>query len=596
MKKPVVALVFLLLAALAGWFALDRARAPKTPSPVAMDGDRVCLTQATLGSWNNDGPMTFAHFAITDALQHYNQRAGVNADSMRAISLELTPATISGPAQIDLAGESVAVTLQGGQKAAAVFPGQRLRSHSTITAIITRDRSAFDLNDIGEWKLCGQPYDDPDVDWRAPVANQLDGFTVGPGVNVMGGEYACVQGWGLHHHTAAGVTHQELAEMLDAWQVRTVRLPVNEHCWLADTEGFDQLNPAFTGAAYRESVKALIDLLTLAPYNMRVVLDLHWTGTREEQALDLKPLPDREFAARFWRSAANTFADNSSVMFNLFNEPHVPRGLPSGSTAFAHTATDTSASRAAAALGNEQLQRAQDQNWWAHWRDGYGPYAGMQALVDAIRETGAGNHIVIGGLDFAGDLRGWGSYAPVDPQGKLWADNHAYPAGEKCRTRACWQRTLLPLMARGYGVMFGETGNSVGQYPQGCAADFVKHVYRFAREYQIPALGWTFLPGGTADPDTNEPRENSCQIPSLITRWPGELVDGGDLSDGEVRDKRSFDPTPNDWSDDATWAGCAALAYLFDRSLDDNDLPDQDPRLSGAGNCSAALGLSIPGR
>ncbi len=594
MKK--ISLVIVLLMIAIGWVAWQQSTSFKTANAIQIQGARVCLTQPTLSGWGDEAPARFAEFAVAEALQRFNEHTGQSTDSLRAISLELTPPSSDEPLQLELAGESLPLAAPAGQRVGAVFPGHRYRSHSVVNAMLTREQSALDLTDTRDWSLCGRPYDDPSVEWRDATANQLDNYAVGPGVNVMGGEYACVQGWGLHHHTAAGVTHQELANMLDAWRVRTVRLPVNEHCWLADLEGFDDLNPAFTGMAYRDSMRSLISLLTLAPYNMRVVLDLHWTGSRAQGALELKPLPDREFAERFWRSAATTFADNESVLFNLFNEPHVPRGAAAGSTAFAVSAPDTRANQAAAELPEAQLQAAASRNWWAHWRDGHEQYAGMQTLIDAIRETGASNHIVVGGLDFSGDLRGWGSYAPADPLGRLWADNHAYPAGEKCRTQACWQRTLLPLVARGYGVMFGETGNSVGQYPQGCAADFVKRVYRFARAHNIPALGWTFLPGGTSDSDSNQPRENSCQIPSLITRWPGEGADDGDLSEGEIRDKRSFDPTPADWSDDATWAGCAALAYLFDLSLRDDDLPDTDPQTGGAGNCGVALGLSIQGR
>ena len=595
MKKVVV--VMLLLALIAGgWFVIQNTASQKVVGKFLIQDGRVCMTQPDLAGWDGDSYAHYADFSIADALNAYNLQTGLSTDSIRAISLEVEPLPNDAALELQLAGESVSVSVASGKKISAVFPGQRFRSHSTVSAMVLADNTAADLGGYRNWMFCGSAYDDPEFEWREPVANNTGEFSPGPGVNVMGGEYACVQGWGLHHHTAAGVTHRELADMLAAWRVQSVRLPVNEHCWLADIEGIEPLNPAFTGEPYRTSVVSLINLLTLAPYNMHVVLDLHWTGSRTEQALDLKPLPDREFAARFWRSAASMFADNPSVMFNLFNEPHVPRNAPSGATAFALTEQDSAASDMAAALDRARIDSAQRNNWWAHWRDGNEQYTGMQTLVDAIRDTGATNHIAIGGLDYAGDLRGWGSYAPVDPLGRLWADNHAYPAGKKCRTRACWQRTLLPLTGRGYGVMFGETGNSVGQYPQGCAADFVKEVYRFAREYTIPALGWTFLPGGTTDEKTNQPRENSCQIPSLITRWPGQSTEGGNLSAGEINDKRSYDPTPSDWSDDATWAGCAALAYLYDLPLDDNFLADADPLNGGAGNCGVALGLSIPAR
>lgn len=594
--------VLVVVALLSGAALLWQVRHSSPPQHTAyqLQGQQLCLLEPELGQWTGaEGQLVagYANFDVAAALRFYNGQTALAADALTAVSLEVQPAADAGALVLELGGQSVAVQAAAGKVVAALFPGQFYRSHNTATLVVrsAQRQQAETLTDYRHWKLCASPVDAADADWREPVANNIDDLPLGPGVNVMGGEYACVQGWGLHHHVAAGVTHAELARMLDAWQVKTVRLPVNEHCWLADLEGFDQLNPAYTGAAYRASVKALIDLLTLAPYHMHVVLDLHWTGTRQQQALDLKPLPDRDYAAAFWRSAGQLFADNPAVIFNLFNEPHIPGGANADSGARAVASSqESSAAAQLAAFSAAQINAAQAANWWAVWRDGNASYAGMQSLVDAVREAGATNHIAIGGLDYAGDLRGWSSYAPHDPLGKLWADNHAYPAGDKCREAACWLRTLMPIRGQGYGLMFGEAGNSVGQYPQGCHADFVKVVYQFARQHDIPALAWTFLPGGSQNETTNEPRQNSCQIPSVITRWPGESRDGGDLSEHEIEQKRSHDPTPNDWSDDATWAGCATLAYLFGLAL--SDIADQDPAVGGFGNCGVGLGVSIPGQ
>src|SRR5207248_1920015 len=76
---------------------------------------------------------------------------------------------------------------------------------------------------------------------------------------------------------------------------------------------------------------------------------------------------------------ANTFKDDPTVVFDLFNEPYPDRA----------TSTVTQA--------------------WQCWRDGgtcpgigY-EVAGMQDLVDAVRDTGAKNLILAGGIAYSND-------------------------------------------------------------------------------------------------------------------------------------------------------------------------------------------------
>jgi len=570
---------------------------------------RVCVTQpdfvevssAELGQTLQG----VAQFGFDQLLNEYSHSSGTKADTLRAITLAVdigdsnTSNSTDRTLEFDLAGVTSKTTPGGSSDIALRFPGHIFRNHS-IASVVVRDEKGEmqDLSYYRNWMLCGEPYDDSQYSERTPVVNDVTDLTLGPGVNVMGGEYACAQGWGLQHHVAAGVTHEELANMLSAWGVKTVRLPVNEHCWLADSYTFQYLKGKTTGRPYRESFQQLVQLLT-DQYQMHVVLDLHWTGTAEEKALELKPLPNHEYSAFFWRDVAEQFAHNDMVVFNLFNESHVPApeagadesaGVEGEGDQKTTRSTTEDSSLLTDLSENSRLEKqAVNDNWWLIWRDGNDQYAGMQSLVDAIRATGAGNHISVGGLDYSADQRGWLTYAPYDPLGKLWVDNHAYPADNKCTDRICWEQTLLPLVANGYGVMFGETGNSIGQYPQGCQADFVKKVYRFARDNSIPVLAWTFIAGGVVDAQTNKPADRNCQIPTLITRWPGELITD-DISQNEVLEKKSFDPTPNDLLDDATWPGCIFYAYANGLPLDDFHLPDIDPAETGSlrsyGACS----------
>lgn len=130
--------------------------------------------------------------------------------------------------------------------------------------------------------------------------------------------------------------------------------------------------------------------------------------------------------------------------------------------------------------------------------------------------------------------------------------------------------------------MIGEVGNSIGS--GGCGADVLKWVYNWAEPLNIPVLQWTFLPAGTSDPDTNYPSTNSCSIPSILTRWPGFE---GDLAVGEhAKDTR--DATPDNTTDDATWAGCLNWAYLHPTlNVDWTSISDSDPGSPSFGDCEA---------
>jgi len=271
-------------------------------------------------------------------------------------------------------------------------------------------------------------------------------------------------------------------------------------------------------------------------------------------------MPNRTYSELFWTQVATTFKDRPNIAFNLFNEPH---GI----------------------------------NSWRELRDGTSSYVGMQALTDAVRNTTATNYIISGGLDYSGDSSGWLAYAPYDALGKLWSDNHAYPTGNKCQDNSCWSRNLGPIIDKGYGVMFGETGNSIGSDPAGCEqADFLKKVYTWSIQNGVPALTWTFIAGGidhgqntcpTDADNNNSPSGGSCGIPSMITRWPGQLAEN--LVAKEVSDKCSYDPTPDNVHDDATWAGCAALAYINGANTNIiSQIADDDPVTNARyGNCSA---------
>src|SRR5438067_2300489 len=70
---------------------------------------------------------------------------------------------------------------------------------------------------------------------------------------------------------------------------------------------------------------------------------------------------------------------------------------------------------------------------WTCWRNGGSscsgaPFsiAGMQTLVTTVRNTGATNILLLGGLAFSNDLSQWLANEPTDPMNQLAASWHVY--------------------------------------------------------------------------------------------------------------------------------------------------------------------------
>jgi len=288
------------------------------------------------------------------------------------------------------------------------------------------------------------------------------------GVNWPSFEYACVQGWGYSNLGAAPAT----AQAMRTWNINTVRLPLNQDCWLGDDDQPRNLllGPELTPVGYQDAVESFVDVLTEA--GIAVILDLHWTGRHGTIADGLRPMAD-DRSDNFWSSVAARFRSEPSVMFDLFNEPH--------------SRWDPAAQR-----------WAFEQTWncWTHGGciapdqpdtdpqiDG-STYTtvGMKTLVGAVRATGATQPIILGGLDYANDLSGWKNAAPVD--GQLIAGFHNYP-GKPCGTLRCWTDEIQRL-ARDVPVLTAELGQN------DCQAGFITRYMDWADRHGIGYLAWAW--------------------------------------------------------------------------------------------------------
>jgi len=250
------------------------------------------------------------------------------------------------------------------------------------------------------------------------------------GVDRPSSEYACKYGYG-YANGADGSDPLSLADAqsIASWHANAVRIPLNEDCWL----GINRL-PAFgTAAGYQSAIESYVaDLNSLGIY---AILDLHWSAAGTAQADGQRGMPD-DHSVDFWTSVATTFKSNPAVIFDLFNEP---TGYPYQTPSYPLTWSCW-------LNGGCTMPNVADGTTITQTTPTY-PAVGMQALVDAVRGTGATQPLMLGGLSYANDLSNWLANEPTDPDHELAASFHNY-TGEDCDTVGCWNSTIAPLAAQ----------------------------------------------------------------------------------------------------------------------------------------------------
>lgn len=254
------------------------------------------------------------------------------------------------------------------------------------------------------------------------------------GVNRSGTEYSCsgpVAGGGFGYGIFQGPADAGSVRALQSWHVNAVALPLNEACWLG---GYAGLDSRYSGRPYRQAISDYVNRLAAA--RIYVVLRLsgaapgdHAYGSDQVSPNEV-PMADADHSVAFWSSVASTFRSSQRVLFHTFDEPHdvswtclrdgcTATDLPEGKTRF----------------GSYQT-------------------AGNQAMVDAIRATGARQPIIISGPEFAGDLSQWERYAPRDPRHELMADVSSFDYADYVVGHAATLRDLShrhPLIVGGFG-------------------------------------------------------------------------------------------------------------------------------------------------
>lgn len=288
------------------------------------------------------------------------------------------------------------------------------------------------------------------------------------GVNRSSAEYSCNSG-GTTNVFDDPNNLSDIPAML-SWGINTVRIPLNEDCWLG-INGEPAAN--YTSAYYQQQITAYVNQLTAD--NVIVILDLHWNNSGTNQANSQEPMPDLDHAPAFWTSVANAFKINSSIIFDLYNEPYP-------------TSWDCWLNGAPAANTSPCI--------------GLGFAAvGMQALVNTVRATGATNPLMLGGLAYSNDISQWLQYKPTDPLNNLIASTHIYNFNT-CSTTTCWDAQVAPVAAQ-VPVVAGEIGEN------DCAHGFIDTLMNWFDLHSISYLAWAWNP------------YNCASGPSLISDFSG---------------------------------------------------------------------------
>lgn len=284
------------------------------------------------------------------------------------------------------------------------------------------------------------------------LVNENGDVVVLHGVDRSGTEFACVQAGNLIFN---GPNDQTSVNAMKAWKINSVRIPLNEDCWL----GINGLPASVSGPAYRSAVSNFVNLFL--QNNIYVIIDLHWTADGGNVAKGQAPMPNRDHSIAFWSSVSTFFKGNNSVIFDLFNEP-----FPNNN-----------------AWDNTQA--------WQCWRDGGSSCAGlsfqaagMQDLVNAVRSTGASNVLMLGGIAYSNSFSQFLTYVPTDPLKQLAGSWHSYNFNF-CNNQNCWQQYVLPV-AQKFPVIIGEFGES------DCAHGYADQLMTWADSNKLSYLGWTW--------------------------------------------------------------------------------------------------------
>lgn len=247
---------------------------------------------------------------------------------------------------------------------------------------------------------------------------------------------------------------ESIAVAVGNWNANCVRLSVHSKYWI----GAEGLPPP---EEYKKTVDDVIE--SANRHGCYVVLDLHEYKAPTEKH------------AEFWRDAAARYANRPGVLFDLLNEPH---GISWDE--WQHGGALSGAKREGVIDENNEAKDVKQS-------------IGMQKLIDVVRETGAKNIVVCGGLDWAYDLSGVvNGHALSDPKGNgIMYSTHIYP------WKSGWAKKVLAC-AEKHPIFVGEVGCMKEKMPfEKKAKDpfaWAPDMLACIQKYRLNWTAWSFHP------------------------------------------------------------------------------------------------------
>jgi endoglucanase len=258
------------------------------------------------------------------------------------------------------------------------------------------------------------------------------------------------------------------------WGANTVRLPLSEGFWLNGAPGYP-----CSAQQYQQLVKQVVNTLTSLKLN--VILNLQWTdaGGQSLQGGGPWAMPDGD-SVTFWQQVASMFSSYSNVLFEIYNEPH-PANWSCWMNGCIIT-NDTGSSN--------DCQCSKTLSYQA---------VGMQTLVNTVRNTGATNLILVGGMNWGFDL----SQVAANPikGSNIVYDTHPYPYADKAPNT--WDAAFGKLSAT-YPVISAESG----EYD--CGTSYLSQLLPYFDAHRIGWVAWAWTVHGVV-----------CSYPQLVTDYQG---------------------------------------------------------------------------
>ena len=225
--------------------------------------------------------------------------------------------------------------------------------------------------------------------------------------------------------------HQEFFAGMASTGANVIRIPVHPENWVQDKDYlWRYLDPIVAWAG--ES-------------HMYVIIDWHYIGNVATgvgpQMPDLQANP-KDLTLQFWRSTAHYFRNTPNVIFEIFNEP-----------------------------------QSIDANEWRINAD---------EIIQAIRDQGANQLVVVGGIDYGKDLS-WVLEQPVADRNVAYA-SHIYPA----HAAASWSHWFgdvaaqYPVLITEWGFM-DDNGDPSQNYLFGAQNTYGEPFLNYLRDHNI---GW----------------------------------------------------------------------------------------------------------